>query len=196
MRNRFLCGFLFMLAACGGGGSSVVAPPKKLDPYITIRVRDMFDTTSAAGKAHWHVYLLLTGPEVNQNGVARQGALSLEDLRLNHNLICMRVIADSVGQRLVAPLAVADTTVAGLTPDQPFDAFAEQWYAGNHTVPAGWRVVVTNPTDAWQSAQFAAGHGLTDRDPIRWIWDWDGSSTGNFAERDAADTGPCSTFSD
>jgi hypothetical protein len=149
----------------------VVKP--KLDPWLTIRVRDLLDTTQAPGRAQWRVYAMLTGADINLHGFGRQAAFSLEDVRLNHNLTCIGVRADSVGQRLIALLAIADTTVeTSRTPDAPADSVAAAWYAGSRTLPAGWMALYLPPVDAWDSQQFQAGRGLVAQDPIKWGWDW------------------------
>jgi hypothetical protein len=49
MRNLLVSG-LFVLAACGGSSDNGITnppPPKKPDPYVTVRVRDLMDTTTA-----------------------------------------------------------------------------------------------------------------------------------------------------
>jgi len=189
---------LVLIAACGGSGSDggITTPPPKpkaLDPFLTIRVRDLMDTTTAPGRAHWHIYALLTGPYTGLNGIARQGEVSLIDVRLGHNVVCGGASADSVGQRLITMLAVADTTTANLTPDATAEGLANDWYAGNHALPSGWMALTFTPQDAWNSAQFLAGHGLTRDDPIKWGFDWTNGGTAAFYER--TDTDPaCATF--
>jgi hypothetical protein len=188
---RHLLAFtLFALAACGGSDHPITAPPppKKPDPYITIRVRDFMDTTTAAGRAQWHAYIMLSGPDVNLAGVSWQGNLGLADVRGANNILCTSVAADSVGQRLVTLTAFADTTTEQATPQAQFDSFAQAWYGGNHTLPAGWMALSFAPTDAWQSAQYLAGHGLTRDDPIKWDLQWTGAGVVNFTER--TDTSP------
>ena len=181
---------LVLVAACGGSG--ITTPPKKLDPYLTIRVRDLMDTTTAPGRAHWHMYALLTGPYTSLNGISPQGSIGLNDLRLGHNLGCVSVSADSVGQRLLAVVALADTTTENLTPDALFNNQIALWYAGNLTMPVGWDVLFFVSQDAWNSAQFKAGHGLTSSDPIKWGFDWTARGTTTFYER--TDTDPtCAT---
>lgn len=196
MRASILCGLLAVLAACGGsgdGGGITPPPPKKPDPYITVRVQNLLDTTMAPGRAQWHVYALLTGPYDAQNGISPQGAISLEDVRLHHNVICIKVGADSVGQRLISPIAVADTTTEALTPDATADGIIQAWYGGNHTLPSGWMAIVVTPTDAWVSQQYTAGHGLTKLDPIKWGFDWTAATTMTFYERSDSDP-TCATF--
>src|SRR4051812_4548333 len=122
---------LAALVACGGSSSDagITNPPaKKPDPFVTVRVRDLMDTMTAPGRAHWHIYALLTGPYTAQNGIANQGNIGLNDLELGHGLRCVSVGADSVGQRLLTVLAVADTTTAELTPDAPAAALINAWY--------------------------------------------------------------------
>src|SRR4051812_15622888 len=65
MRNLLVSG-LFVLAACGGSSDNGITnppPPKKPDPYITVRIRNLMDTTTAPGRAHWHIYAMLSGPD-------------------------------------------------------------------------------------------------------------------------------------
>lgn len=178
---------LFVLAGCGGSTDGVITTPppggKKPDPYLTIRVLDLMDTTTAPGRAHWHNYILLTGPYTALNGITRAGAFDLPNLRYGHNLNCIGVGADSVGQRLISVLGIADTTTSALTPDAHADTLAAAWYAGNHTLPSGWMALTFAPQDAWQSAQYVAGHGLTPADPIRWGFDWTARGTTTFYER-------------
>jgi hypothetical protein len=184
------------LAACTSKDATAPITGKpKPDPFVTIRVRDLLDTTTATGRAHWHVYVLLTGPQINQNGIAPQSNISLQDVRLGHNFMCVRIGADSVGQRIVSVIAVADTTTSAFTPDATAQAIVTDWYAGNTTLPSGWRALFNAPSDAWDSQQYLAGHGLIPSDPIRWGLDWTGNGIVNFYERAAADTSSlCSTF--
>lgn len=189
MRNLLVSG-LFVLAACGGSSDNGITnppPPKKPDPYLAIRVRDMLDTTTAPGRAHWHVFAFLTGPYDRLNGIAQQGNIGLNDMRLNHTIRCVLVQSDSVGQRFISVVAFADTTTEQLTADQPFNDFAQQWYAGSRNVPAGWMALSFAATDAWQSQQYLDGHGLTNLDPIRWNFDWTGRGTTAFVERSDAE---------
>jgi hypothetical protein len=189
MRNLLVSG-LFVLAACGGSSDNGITnppPPKKPDPYITVRVRNLMDTTTAPGRAHWHIYAMLSGPDTARNGVVSQGAIGLNDLELSHNLHCVSVGADSVGQRLLSLAAFADTTTSELTPDATADAIAHAWYGGDHNLPAGWASLSFPPTDAWQSAQYLAGHGLVRDDPIKWEFDWTGAGASSFAERTDSD---------
>jgi hypothetical protein len=187
---------LALIVACGTStepGTTIL--PRKLDPYITIRVRDQMDTTTLSGRAHWHIYLLLTGPNVNLNGIAPQGTASLEDIRLSHNRTCVGASADSIGQRLVSVVAFADTTTSDLTLDATARSIVDAWYAGNHTLPAGWKALFNPAVDAWDSQQFANGHGLTRQDPIKWGLDWLGAGTVDFYERPGSDTTSfCNSF--
>jgi hypothetical protein len=184
---------LLGLAACGSG-NNITPPPGKpaLDPFLTVRIRDQLDTTKAAGKADWQLYYLLTGPEINQNGIGGLGSLNFTDVRLNHAQRCLQVRADSVGQRFLAIVALADTVVGHHTPSARADSMANAWYNGSpRTLPTGWQALVTASRDAWDSNQFRAGRGLTASDPIRWGWDWTASGTTTFYERDVSDTGYC-----
>jgi hypothetical protein len=196
--TRYLAAGLLVLAACGAGsdGGGITPPPpvpKKPDPYITIRVRDLMDTTTLDGRAHWHMWVVLTGAtNENLNGILYQGNIGLNDMELSHNVRCIAVAADSVGQRLVTIVAFADTTTDQLTPDATAESIANAWYAGNHVLPNGWAVLTFPPTDAWQSAQYVAGHGLIKSDPIKWGFDWTGAGVATFSER--TDNDPqCST---
>lgn len=186
---RYLTVLLFALAACGGSADNGITPPppKKPDPYLTIRVRDLMDTTTAPGRAHWHIFSMLTGPYTALNGIGGQGNIGLNDLELSHDVRCVSIQADSVGQRLVSILALADTTTDQLTPDAQFPPVAEQWYNGNHNLPAGWMALTFPAVDAWQSDQYLAGHGLTSADPIKWNFDWTGAGTVSFVERTDSD---------
>lgn len=195
MRGKVLGFLLVVLAACGGsGGNSITPPPaKKPDPYLTVRVRDLMDTTTRVGRTQWHIYALLSGPYTALSGISHQGTISLSDIRLHHAALCIGVSADSVGQRLLVTFAIGDTTTEAGTPDAMADSIVGAWYAGSRTLPAGWKALFILPTDAWQSAQYVAGHGLTAQDPIKWGWDWTGSGTTTFTER--TDTDPmCSAF--
>lgn len=186
----FFATALLILAACGGASDNGVTnppPPKKPDPYVTIRVRDMMDTTKAPGRGQWHVFAMLTGPYDRLNGISYQGTTGIDDLRLSHNVRCVTVSADSVGERLLSIVAFADTTTEQPTPDAQFATFAQQWYDGSHTLPTGWMVIASTPTDAWQSAQYLAGHGLTSEDPIKWNLDWTESGTMTLTERTDSD---------
>jgi hypothetical protein len=185
--HRFLSFALLSLAACGGSGNGITPAPKKPDPYVTIRVSDLMDTTTAPGRAHWHAYLMLTGPYTALNGIAYQGNYGLNDRQLNHNIRCTSVSADSVGQRLLSFTAFADTTTDQLTAEDQFTAYSEVWYSGNHTLPNGWMVLTFPPVDAWQSAQYLAGHGLTPSDPVKWDLTWTGAGVVTFTERTDSD---------
>lgn len=194
MRMWFLFALLLAVAACGGSGadSGITNPPpptpKKPDPFITVRLRHQMDTTTAAGRAHWAFYGLITQSDnPAQNGVRPEGSISLIDFRLNHVQLCPSFDADSVGQRLVEIVGFADTTTENLTPQTEFDARASAWFSGSHILPTGWAALTTTPKDAWQSAQYDAGHGLTKADPILWGFDLTGSGQSSFYERDDQD---------
>lgn len=194
--RKLIAGLLFVVA-CGGGGDGsgngiTPPPPAKPDPFITIRLRNQLDTTSRAGRAHWAFYGLITGsPNPAQNGITHQGAISIQDIRLNHAQLCPAFDADSVGQRFVELIGFADTTTEELTPQVQFDARADAWFAGNHVLPSGWDAITTTPTDAWNSAQYNNGHGLTKSDPIKWGFDLTGTGQSAFYERtdDGAECG-------
>ena len=191
---RYLLALLWCLTACGGSSDSGITnpppppPPAKPDPYITIRLRQMMDTTTRAGRAHWAFYGLITqSNNPAQNGVRSEGAISIQDVRLSHSQLCPSFDADSVGQRLVELVGFADTTTEALTPQADFDARATAWYSGNHVLPSGWAALTTTAKDAWQSAQYDAGHGLTKADPILWGFDLTGSGQSSFYERNDQD---------
>jgi hypothetical protein len=187
--RRLILATAVCLAACGGGkdGGGITTPPsKKPDPFTTIRVRNMLDTTTAAGRSHWHVYTILTG-SVDQNGVSFAGSGSLQDLRTAHSTFCINIEADSIGTRMVSILAIADTTTSSLTPDAQFDPIAQAWFNGVHALPAGYMAIVSAPADPINSLQYLVGHGLTNSDPIRWGMDWTGPSAIILYERADAD---------
>lgn len=186
-------------AACGSSAAvDITNPPppkpKALDPFLTVRMRNQLDTTTSPGRAHWHIYALLSGPYTNQNGISPQGAISLEDVRLGHTMRCTGAGADSVGQRFLSLLALADTTTEALTADASTATMARAWYDGNQVLPSGWMAIAFPPTDVWDSQQFRNGHGLTDVDPIKWAWDWSAAGTSTLYERAAADTTGCNHF--
>lgn len=184
------------LMACGGSGDGTTPlpkPPAKPDPYVTVRVRDMLDTTVTPGRSAWHLYAILTSPEVGQNGVSGQGALTFDDVRFNHNVHCVSVGADSVGQRFLALLALADTTQPSSS-QASADVIVDAWIAGNHTLPSGWMAIASIARDAWDSDQYRAGHGLVRTDPIKWGWDWTASGTATLYERSATDNDFCNTM--
>lgn len=195
-----IIGVALVISGCGGStGDDGITDPllpkaKALDPYITVRIRNQLDTTTAAGRAHWRIYALLSGPYTNQNGIAFQGAISLSDVRNGHVMTCGGAGADSVGQRLYSQLAIADTTEAPLNHDTTSTRISAEWFAGDQTLPSGWMAIVFPPTDLWDSEQFAAGHGLVPSDPIKWGWDWQGAGTATLYERAAADTVGCNVF--
>lgn len=181
------------LSACGGssdGGGGITNPPPvgkpKPDPYTTIRVRNMLDTTTSPGRAHWHVFTILTG-SLDQNGVSFAGAGSLQDLRTGHSTFCVGIEADSIGTRMVSILAIADTTTSSLTADAGFSIIAQAWFNGDHILPTGYMAIVSAPADPINSLQYQAGHGLTNTDPIRWGMDWTGASSLSLYERSDVD---------
>lgn len=184
-----------IVAACGGADPVGPARKPKPDPYVTVRVRNSLDTTTAPGRAMWHLYVLLSGPQSSQNGVGYQGNFILSDARRGTPTRCMAIGADSIGQRLIAPFAIADTTTEALFPASRYDSIANRWYSGNHAAPpAGMMIFTMDPIDAWDSEQYAAGHGLVREDPIKWRWDWMTPSLTAFAERAATDTAGCNAF--
>lgn len=188
MYRHVLATALFALAACGGSSDSggITNPPpgqKKPDPWITVRVRNQMDTTTAPGRANWRVYALLTGQDANKNGWAFQASLSMDEVRANRGSFCMYAGADSVGQRLYEGLALADTTTESARPDAIADSAAARWFRNDHVLPQGWMALTTTPSDAWQSQQYIAGHGLVPTDPIRLGFDWAGRGTVAFYER-------------
>lgn len=188
--RSILCGVLLVVAGCGGPDGGGVTPPpvgKKPDPFLTVRIRNQLDTTKATGQAQWHMFTMLTGPYNSLNGITGAGNISWQDVRLGHDVRCARIQADSVGQRLLSILAIADTTTTEETPDVPVAAIAKAWYEGNHNLPAGYMAMTFAPQDAWNSQQFAAGHGLVPSDPIMWGFDWTGNGISSFYERSDAD---------
>jgi hypothetical protein len=197
MRVLKLSALIAILTACGGSGgdNGIVNPPpaKKPDPFVTVRVRNLMDTTTAAGRADWHVYAILTGPYDALNGIALQGYIGLDDVRLHHDVLCVGVSADSVGQRLLTILALADTTTSATTPDASFSAAVTAWYGGARNLPASLMPLTFPATDAWLSVQYAQGHGLTPLDPIKWGFDWTASGTATFYERTDTDA-ECNRF--
>lgn len=193
--KRLVFGGLFaLLAACGGTN---VTKPKALDPDLMVRIRDQFDTTTAVGRTHWHIYLLLSSVESpSQAGIAPVGNISLANARSGINTLkCVRVASDSIGNRLMSLIAVGDTTNDGaLTPDSTAQNIALAWQAGSRTLPAGYKALFIAPVDAWDSQQFANGHGLVASDPIRWGWDWTDGGATTFYEMDIADVSGCGAF--
>lgn len=183
-------------SACGGSSGNSIGPAgkPKPDPFITVRVRDFLDTTQAVGRAHWHVYVNIISADANKAGFVPVGNVSLVDVRLHHTLLCQGIGADSVGQRFVAFVALADTTTEALTPDASAASLALQWFGGNHTLPTGWMALAQVETDPWTSAQYEAGHGLVPSDPIKWGWDWSDGGVATFYERTSGDTEACNTF--
>jgi hypothetical protein len=186
-------GAVLFAAACSPSNDVVATVKPKPDPYITVRFRNLADTTTAIGRAHWHIYMNITSADPNQAAFVVVGNIGLNDLRLNHTFRCQGVGADSIGQRLVAFLALADTMTSELTAQAPADSVARAWVAGNQSVPAGWMALYQPSADAWTSQQFAAGHGLFATDPIKWGFDWAGNPAPAFYERTDTDA-TCGNF--
>lgn len=193
---RRLSFLLFILAACGAADittpdTPAAKKPRALDPYITVRIRDLLDPATAVGKAEWRVYHSITDA-INPAGyVARVAALTSE---ARFAQTCFSAAADSIGQRMLSLLAIADTTrlAANPVPDSVPNAIARDWYNGQRTLPSGWMAISFPLTDVWDSEQFRAGRGLTYSDPIKWGWDWTGIGTARLYERAATDTtGAC-----
>lgn len=172
-----------VFAACGGSTEPdpIVTKPKP-DPWLTIRLANFLDTTTKAGRANWVIYLLLSGPYPNQNGIGTTWTFTMTDARLNRHHGCFKVGADSIGQRLVSLVAFGDTTERVFQGTVQTDSIIHRWYAGNHTEPAGYVAFVVPPIDAWDSQQYAAGHGRITDDPIKWEWKWENGSH-TFSER-------------
>lgn len=197
--KRLLCSLaIVLLAACGGSNT---APAKKLDPEMLVRVRDLFDTTTVNGRAHWHVYMTLTSPDAGKEGLSPVGNFDMGTRRYaaaNNGLQsfrCIRVGSDSLGNRFMSLLAVADTTVGdALTPDSTARNIAVAWGAGSRSLPPGYKAIFLAPVDAWDSEQFKQGHGLTYTDPVRWSWDMAGAGTATFYEMTPADTAGCGSY--
>lgn len=187
--KRFLIGAIaVVLVAC----DNITGDKRAPDPYLTIRVKNMFDTAGAMGQTDWKMYLFLSGPYSAQNGISPQGAITRDDVRKNYAL-CMRVASDSVGQRFLTPVAVGDTIQKSLHPDAYYDSLATTFYNGNRTLPPGIVVLAFTPRDAFQSDQYQAGHGQHPDDPIKWAWDWTGTNTTTFYERTDVDV-RCDTY--
>lgn len=181
MRTLFLSALTMVLAACGNGTG-----PRKPDPYLVLRIKDNLDPQSTMGKSDWHLFLFLEGPYNAQNGIAARGEFLA---RLGGGIDCIGVVADSVGQRLIQPFAVADT-VAKSMDDNEAAAVAQAWYEGDHNLRSGLMVLTFDqPQDAWNSARYAAGHGLTRNDPLFWTWDWLSGGQTSFTELDTMPEG-------
>lgn len=176
MRRTLLVAAALALAACGSSTG-----PKKPDPYLVLRVQDRLDPQSTLGQADWYSYLFLLGPYNNQNGIASRGVFLA---RLGGGIDCLGVVADSVGQRLIQPFAVADTLNKTMTQAEA-DQVAQAWYSGSRTLRPGLAVLTLDPPqDAWNSPRYEAGHGLTRNDPIFWTWDWASNGATSFTELD------------
>lgn len=179
-----LCVTVCAIAACGGSGD--VTPPivkVKPDPYATIHLTSALDTNTAWGRATWDLYVIFTGVEdrsPNGLGVFPQGTLNLDDIRLGHNIRCFGFNEDTVGNRLITLLAVADTV--HITLDSDAASVAAAWFAGNHTLPSGWAALVVGPVDPVVSTQYLAGHGLAPADPVRWTLSLAGAGNISFTE--------------
>lgn len=194
---RFLlAAALLALAACGGGSDkpTIIDPitgKPKPDPWITVRVRNMLDTTTAVGRANWRVYAFLTGQDANKNGYAFQGVLSLSGRRgvqFERDWFCMYAGADSVGQRIYEGVAFADTTSEVAQPDAIADSAAARWFRNDKVLPQGWMALTTGASDAWLTQQYLDGHGQVPTDPIKLGFDWAGSGAISFYERTDSDT--------
>lgn len=177
-----------VLVACSHHSVEPPVSEPKIDPFLTVRVRNQFTPASSYGQTSWRIYALLTGPRVEDRGVTYQGAIIPSDVAGGRATRCIAVASDSIGSRFLTLVAIGDTQNHTLLTDAQVDAMIQAYYAGNTTMPAGITALVQGPTDAWNSAQFAAGRGLIADDPIRWGWDWSGSTTTNFYER--TDTDP------
>jgi hypothetical protein len=188
MRRIFgLVAGIAIVAACG---SEPVEPPAgkpKPDPYIAVRVAHDLDTTTKVGRANWVLYALLSGPNVNLNGAYPLSVLTMTSVRAGDRVRCMAISADSVGQRLIAPFAIGDTVDRPFQGAEATDSIAARWHAGNHASAAGYVILTMDPVDAWDSQQYAAGHGLVPSDPIKWAWTWTGTGATTFLERTAND---------
>lgn len=170
-----------LCAVACGGKNSITQPSKAVDPAISIRVLDQLDTTTAAGRASWVVFPLFYSADPNQTGVGYTGSIGLSDLRAGRTLHCVSFGTDSIGQRQVIVLAVADTQ-HGTQTDASAQSVANAYFAGNHTLPAGWMAIRSDSLDWGVSQQFTNGHGLTQADPIRWALTWSGGGTVARAE--------------
>lgn len=186
-----------LVAACSSRAAPD-APPvdtthaaRKPDPYVTVRVRNLMDTTTAPARTLWHIYAVLTGPVAGENGYSYAGSISVTDIRLDHNRVCVRVGADSVGERLLSVVALSDTAVDSLNTDASATSLAQAWYQGTTTLPSGWAALFNPPADAWNSQQYLAGHGRTMADPIRWGLDWIRPDSIHFYEIPQPDTTAC-----
>ena len=192
---RRLVAFLMAVAvvtACNG----TTDPEKKAraeDPYITVRVTNNLDTTTAPGRTPWRIYALIYSEQVNQQGFAYSGSMTLTDIRNGFNIACMGVGSDSIGQRLIEPFALGDTVNKQPLTEAVADPIVAEWMNGNHNLPAGYMAIRIPPVDAWTSEQFAAGHGRVPADPIKWKWDWTGTGQTTFLERTASDTARCNS---
>lgn len=159
-------------AACGGESSGGVTnpppKPKAIDPAIAIHVLNHLDTTSTMGRSSWGIFALIYSPDnPAKAALTPEGNLTLADARLGHITSCALFQTDSLGARYVIMLAVADT-VHGTQADAASLSVAQAWFAGNHTLPAGWAAIATDSLDWGVSNQFTNGHGLTTDDPVRW----------------------------
>lgn len=191
MRHLMIVFLTVLLAACGSDKPTIIDPitgKPKPDPWITVRVRNMLDTTKAPGRADWRVYASLTGEVPTRNGVVFQASMSLAELRQNRGSFCMYAGADSVGQRLYEAVAFADTTSESPRPAALADSIAARWHRNDHVLPQGWMALTTGASDAWVSQQYLAGHGLVPSDPIKLGFDWTDTGTISFYERTDSNT--------
>jgi hypothetical protein len=102
-RILLFVGAIAIVAACGGSTEPdpIITKPKP-DPYLVIRVAELArHDDESRSRELGRMYALLSGPSVNLNGVDR--VLQHDPSRVCGITIacCIRVGADSVGQRLI-----------------------------------------------------------------------------------------------
>src|SRR6267378_1260456 len=103
--RRFL-----LLALVLVGCSNSVAPRPRPDPFVTVWVRDQYDSTSARGQSTWTTFVILSGPVATQNGWGQQGSLGpTSDPAQRFSSTCESVSADSLSERLALWVALTDT---------------------------------------------------------------------------------------
>lgn len=149
--------------------------------FISIHLLDQLDTTTAPGRSLWVINLLVYSKDPNQTGIAYQGNEGFADVRLGHSSRCSNYGVDSLGQRQVIVLALADT-LHMTQADADANVLARQWYSGNRNLPPGWMALRSDSVDWAVSAQRDAGHGYVASDPIRWLITWSGKATVSRAE--------------